>query len=97
MDKISVTDTALQNAYTALQQLESRMGEISEKCVSGLTAQLDNLDDGLKKDIQAHMDEIARMREKLGQCMTENMSAIRERYGKISEYEALSYHKRNIY
>ena len=96
MDKISVTDASLQNSYVILQQLSDSSEAITEKCISALTSQLSNLDGGLKKDIQSHMEEITKLKEKLKYCIDENMNAVSDRFSKLPEYEKQTYKKRNI-
>ena len=96
MDKISVTDASLQNSYIILQQLSDSSEAITEKCISALTSQLSNLDGGLKKDIQSHMEEITKLKEKLKYCIDENMTAISDRLNKVPDYENQTYKKRNF-
>ena len=96
MDKISVTDASLQNSYIILQQLSDSSEAITEKCISALTSQLSNLDGGLKKDIQSHMEEITKLKEKLKYFIDENMNAISDRFSKLPDYEKQTYKKRNI-
>lgn len=96
MDKISVTDASLQNSYIILQQLSDSSEAITEKCISALMSQLSNLDGGLKKDIQSHVEEITKLKRKLKYCIDENMNAIADRFSKIPDYENQTYKKRNI-
>lgn len=97
MDKISVTDGALQNVHVVLQQLSDSSELITGKCVSAITSQLSNLDSGIRKDVQGHLDEITKLKDKLKYCIDENKNAISDRLSKLPDYEHQVYKKRTIY
>lgn len=96
MDKISVTDATLQNAYVVLRQLNDSSESITDQCVSALSLQLNGLDSTFKVDIQRFIETITALKEKLKCCVDENMTAISERLSKIPDYENQTYKKRNI-
>lgn len=96
MDKISVTDAALQNAYIILRQLSDNSEAITEKCVSGLTDRLNSIDEKLRADIMAYIEKITKLKEKLKYCIDENTAALSDRFAKIPDYENQTYKKRNI-
>ena len=96
MDRISVTDATLQNAYVILQQLNDSSESITAQCVSTLSSQLSGLDSTFRADIQRYIETITALKEKLKYCIDENMTAISERLSKIPDYENQTYKKRNI-
>ena len=96
MDRISVTDATLQNAYVVLQQLNESSENITMQCVTALSSQLNGLDSTFRADIQRYIETITALKEKLKYCVDENMTAISERLSKIPDYENQTYKKRNI-
>ena len=96
MDRISVTDATLQNAYVVLQQLNDSSESITTQCISALSSQLNGLDSTFRVDVQRYIETITTLKEKLKYCIDENMNAISERLSKIPDYENKTYKKRNI-
>ena len=96
MDKINVTDEALQNIYIVLQQLNEKVDSIATDCEKKLTGQLNNLDVDFRQDIQKYIDSILNFKDDIVYCIAENKVAISERLSKIPEYESQVYQKRNI-
>ena len=96
MDKISVTDDTLQNAYNILQRLNDSSDQITDNCVSFLNSQLSNVDSVFKKSVEKYIECIIALKEKLKYCIDENMVAVRDRLNKVPNYEGQSYKKRNI-
>ena len=96
MDRISVTDATLQNAYVVLQQLNESSESITSQCVSAISSQLNGLDSTFRVDIQRYIETITALKEKLKYCVDENMTAISERLSKIPDYENQAYKKVNF-
>ena len=96
MDKISVTDEALQTAIAVLRQLSEASEMITGKCVSALSSTLTGLDDALRKDVQGVLEKTTFLKEKMRHCMDENVAALAERTSKIPDYENQAYKPRNI-
>ena len=96
MDVISVTDTALSNAYVILQRLGDDSENITSKCEQQLSSELSSLDDNFRRDIQRFIEDINQLKEKLKYCIDENMTAVSDRLNRIPDYEKQTYKKRNF-
>lgn len=96
MDIISVTDSALQNAYVTLQQLKDSSESITKKCASELSSQLGGLDSSFQPDIQRYIETIEALNEKLKYCIDENMTAVNDRLNRIPDYENQIYKQRTF-
>ncbi len=96
MDKIYVSDEALRNSATALQQLADQSARITALCIDRLNAQLSELDTDFRRYIERYIDDIKKLDRKLNDCVQENISALRDRNVKLTEYETHNYIKRTI-
>lgn len=96
MDNISVTDSALQNAYNTLQQLKDGSEGITSKCISNLSSQIGGLDSSFGPDIQRYIETISALNEKLKYCIDENMAAVSDRLNRIPDYENQVYRPRTF-
>lgn len=91
MDRISVTDAALQSALAALQTLKDGIAAATDKCANSLSSQTSNLEDNFKKDVQQYVEAINQLKENILYCIDENRDAINDRLSKLPEYEGQAY------
>lgn len=96
MDIINVSDNALSISISALQQLTEQSSSITASCIDKLNAQLSELDTDFRRYIERYIDDIKKLDRKLKDCVQENISALRDRKVKLTEYETHNYIKRTI-
>lgn len=96
MNRISVTDEALQNAREVLHQLSEQSEAIAARLAAALLGVIDSLDDSLQGDIREYIVKATAFKDKLRGCVEENLHALSERLAKIPDYESQVYQPRNI-
>ena len=96
MDKIHVSDAALESATEGLRQFNDQSETISSSCIEAISSLLSELDDTFRKEIERYIDAIKSINAKVQTCTSENISALRERIERIEEYETHKYRPRNL-
>ena len=97
MDKIYVSETALNSALDILRDLqeETNVAFVNlEQVVSGNVSELEY---NFKAVVDDLIGVLGDFNSKLSSCIEDNMSAVAERKNKLKDYETYSYKKINMY
>ena len=97
MDKISVTESALMNARTAIRALSDQVQALTAQCVADLNANVENIDESLRGAIQAYTQMIELFGKSVTACVNENVLSLDERLSRLPDYESQIYKKRSVY
>lgn len=96
MDRISVSDEGLRDAYLALQQFQEKTHAVTEACSDLLLDRRDLIDETFRKDLMEYKDLLKDLNDRVGHFVTENQNAGLERMRALAEYCSTTYTKRNI-
>ena len=91
MDKISVTDNALQKAEKSLKTFEEEANRAFLNCNIKISEVIENLDEKFKITVKEHMHSLRGLCNDINIFCDKNKDALRERLVMLLEYEKCKY------
>ena len=97
MNKICVSDSALNLTIEILENLKFEMSSALNNCKNSIGESIKGLEENFAEVIKSFVDMIGEFNSKIELYCEENLSAITERKTKIMSYEDTGYVKINMY